>query len=72
MKKKQKTDERIRQRFDTELAITNDILDLANRLAIHSGWRVALRTLYYVAMRISSDRGRKVLVEFLSDQNVGW
>ena len=71
-KKPQKTDPRIRQRFDTELALTNDLLDVVQRLAISHGWRVALRSCYYAIMRVTSERGRKQLAEFLVDPNVGW
>lgn len=63
--------ERNRERIDTELALTSDLLATANRLACYGGWRVAVRALYYVMMRISN-RGRHQLADFLSDPNVGW
>lgn len=67
MKKRPTT--RVREKFDHELAITNDILALAQRLAYqHGGWRVALRALYYVVMRINSERGRKQYGEFLTTE----
>ena len=67
-----KTTKRVREQFDTELALTNDLLNTAQRLAVGHGWHVATRVLYYVLMRVSSDRGRRQLAEFLSDTNVGW
>jgi predicted metal-dependent HD superfamily phosphohydrolase len=70
--KKQTTKERNREAFDTELALTNDMLAIAQRLAVYGGWRTAVRACYYVVMRISSDRGRKALAEFLADPGVGW
>ena len=65
MKKKESL-ERNRDRFDTELALTNDLLRTAQDLAIKCGWKVAVRALYYVLMR-TSDRGRKQLAEYLSE-----
>lgn len=61
---------RVREQFDPELALTNDIVQAAQRLACSHGWRVALRAVYYAAMRISESRGRKTLAEFLSE--AGW
>jgi len=63
--------ERKRERFDTELALTADLLATAQRLAVYGGWRTAVRSLYYVISRISN-RGRMQLAEFLADPNVSW
>lgn len=68
---KNKRTERNRERIDTELALTSDLLATAQRLAVYGGWRVAVRALYYVMMRISN-RGRAQLADFLSDPSVGW
>lgn len=64
-----KTIERKRERIDTELALTADLLSTAQRLAVYGGWRTALRSLYYVVMRISSERGRKQLGEYLINES---
>lgn len=66
------TTTRVRERFDDELALTNDLLGTAQRLAVSHGWRVATRAIYYVLIRIVPDRGRRQLAEFLSDSTVGW
>ena len=58
MKKRDEV-KRIRETFDTELALTNDLYQMAMKLAIATSWRVAMRALYYVAMRIGGTRGRK-------------
>lgn len=59
---------RVRAKIDTELALTSDLLDIAQRLAGYRGWRVAVRALYYVLMRVSDDRGRKQLAAFLNEE----
>lgn len=64
--------ERKRETIDHELALTSDLLATAQRLAVGHGWRVACRSLYYVLMRVSSDRGRRQLAEFLNDTQAGW
>lgn len=62
--------ERKRETIDTELALTSDLLATAQRLAVYGGWRVAVQALYYVLMRVSSDRGRKQLAEFLNEPQI--
>lgn len=64
--------ERKRERFDAELALTNDLYQAANLIACRFGWRVACRALYYVLTRICESRGRKQLAEFLDDDSAGW
>lgn len=71
-KKADKTKARDVARFDKELALTNDMLDIAHRLSMYGGWRVSCRAIYYVLMRVSDVRGRKQLAAFLDDSNVGW
>lgn len=63
---------RIRTRIDHELALTADLLDIAQRIALGHGWRVAVRACYYVIMRIANERGRRQLAEYLIDPLVGW
>lgn len=69
---KQKAVKRVREHFDTELALTNDLYQTAMKLACATNWRVAMRAVYYVAMRVGQERGRKQLAEFLTDERVGW
>lgn len=71
-RKKKNTKPRVIANIDTELAMTSDLLATAQRLACYGGWRVAVRCLYYVLLRVSQDRGRKQLAEFLNDQSAGW
>lgn len=66
------TIKRQRVRIDTELALTSDLLDAANRIALAYNWRVAVRACYYVIMRVAGDRGRRQLAEFLLDDKVSW
>lgn len=58
---------RVREQFDRELALTNDIYQAAWKLAVYGGWKTALRALYYVAMRIGGERQRAEFAKFLSD-----
>lgn len=63
---KKKT-ERVVANIDTELALTNDLLAIAQRLAVYGGWRLASRQLLYVWMRIDMSRGRVALAAFLNE-----
>lgn len=38
------------------------------KLALYGGWKLAVRSLYYVLMRVSSERGRKQLATFLMEE----
>lgn len=63
---------RTRDRIDIELALTSDLLAVAQRIAVAYNWRVAVRCCYYVIMRVAGDRGRRQLAEFLVDDKVSW
>ena len=63
---------RLHENFDAELAMTSDMYQIANEMACRFGWRLALRAVFYVAMRVDATCGRKALVCFLSDDQAGW
>lgn len=59
---------RTREQFDTEIALTNDLFQTAQRMAVACGWRVTVRQLLYVAVRIGGTLGRKAFVEYVQNE----
>jgi hypothetical protein len=61
---------RVREKMDSQMAMTSDMVTLAQQMAVRFGWRWALFALYTAAIRISSTNGKKNLADLLSDG--GW